>query len=69
MLHEPTDRLKQVSTAKDGYMYVEAARYLYGIDAGEGKERGGLLRSLLGKTRELGSKELGTQETGDVSGC
>lgn len=69
MLHEPTDRLKQVSSAKDGYMYVEAARYLYGIDAVESRERTGLIKTLLGKSRELGGKELGAQETGDMRGC
>jgi glutamyl-tRNA reductase len=69
MLHEPTDRLKQISSAKDGYMYVEAARYLYGIDAVEARERTGLIRSLLGRTRDLGNKDLGTQETGDMRGC
>lgn len=71
MLHEPTDRLKQVSQAKDGYLYVEAARYLYGIDAVETRERVGLLRSLLGKGREMSpvDVDLGTQETGDVHGC
>jgi len=71
MLHDPTDRLKQVSTAKDGYQYVEAARFLYGLDAVEKQERGGLLRSLLGKNRELPPRdvELGAQETGDPRGC
>ncbi len=71
MLHDPTDRLKQVSTAKDGYQYVEAARFLYGLDAVEKQERAGLLRSLLGKNRELPPKdvELGAQETGDARGC
>ena len=38
MLHGPTARLKQVAGEKDGYDYVEAARYLYGLDSNpEGK--------------------------------
>jgi glutamyl-tRNA reductase len=49
MLHDPTSRLKNVATEKDGYEYVEAARFLYGLDVSEEGEHQGLLRSLLGK--------------------
>jgi glutamyl-tRNA reductase len=52
MLHDPTQRLRQVASEKDGYMYVETARMLYGLDSNpEGKSAHGLglLRSLLGR--------------------
>jgi glutamyl-tRNA reductase len=51
MLHGPTNRLKNVATEKDGYEYVEAARFLYGLDANpEGENpHAGLLKSLLGR--------------------
>ncbi len=51
MLHGPTERLKQVSGEKYGVAYIEAARYLYGLDANpEGKNPHlGLLKSILGR--------------------
>jgi glutamyl-tRNA reductase len=51
MLHGPTNRLKNVAADKDGYEYVEAARFLYGLDANpEGTNpHAGLLKSLLGR--------------------
>lgn len=51
MLHGPTNRLKNVAAEKDGYNYVEAARFLYGLDSNpEGKSPHlSLLRSLLGR--------------------
>jgi len=65
MLHGPTNRLKVVATEKDGYNYVEAARFLYGLDSNpEGKSPHlSLLRSLLGRG-EKGSQEH-AQEMGD----
>ena len=53
MLHGPTARLKKVAGEKDGYEYVEAARFLYGLDSNpEGKvpHAGmGLIRTILGR--------------------
>jgi glutamyl-tRNA reductase len=51
MLHGPTERLKKVSGDKYGVAYVEAARYLHGLDTNpEGKSpHFGLLKSLLGR--------------------
>jgi glutamyl-tRNA reductase len=52
MLHGPTQRLRQVAAEKDGYVYVETARALYGLDNNpEGKSPHGLglIRSLLGR--------------------
>ena len=52
MLHGPTERLKDVAAEKDGYNYVEAARYLYGLDSNpEGKNPHGLglIKTILGR--------------------
>lgn len=52
MLHGPTERLKGVAADKDGYNYVEAARFLYGLDSNpDGKAPHGmdLIRTLLGR--------------------
>jgi len=54
MLHEPTSRLKDVSSTKDGYSYVAAARYLYA-----------LLRSLRGRSEKASAKK---NEMGDSVG-
>ncbi|TLM97993.1 MAG: glutamyl-tRNA reductase, partial [Actinobacteria bacterium] len=67
MLHEPTSRLKNIAAEKDGYEYVEAARYLYALDEAAPKERGGLLRSLLGRSKE--APKTATNEMGDGLGC
>jgi glutamyl-tRNA reductase len=67
MLHGPTERLKQVAGEKDGYNYVESARFLYGLDTNpEGKSSHGLslIRSLLGR----GEKSAKKNETGDSVG-
>jgi glutamyl-tRNA reductase len=67
MLHGPTERLKQVAGEKDGYNYVESARFLYGLDTNpEGKSPHGLslIRSLLGR----GEKSAKKNETGDSVG-
>jgi glutamyl-tRNA reductase len=67
MLHGPTARLKQVSAEKDGYNYVEAARFLYGLDSNpDGRSphtAGSLLRSLLGKGEK--SEPTDSNEMGD----
>jgi glutamyl-tRNA reductase len=51
MLHGPTERLKQVSGDKYGIGYIEAARFLNGLDANpEGKSPHlSLFRSILGR--------------------
>ncbi len=77
MLHGPTNRLKDVAGERYGVAYVEAARYLYGLDANpEGKApHAGLLRSLLGKAKGAAEKASGQQgdsaanEMGDTLGC
>jgi glutamyl-tRNA reductase len=68
MLHGPTERLKRVSSEKDGYEYVEAARFLYGLDTNpEGKSpHKGLIRSILGRAEKSGSTAKG--EMGDTFG-
>jgi glutamyl-tRNA reductase len=67
MLHGPTARLKQVAAEKDGYTYVEAARFLYGLDTNpEGRNPHlGILKSILGR----GEKPAGQKkEMGDTVG-
>jgi glutamyl-tRNA reductase len=49
MLHEPTSRLKDAATEKDAIAFVDAARYLYGLEESAPRERAGVLRSLLDK--------------------
>ncbi|MDH4139870.1 MAG: glutamyl-tRNA reductase, partial [Coriobacteriia bacterium] len=58
MLHGPTNRLKDIAGERYGVAYVEAARYLYGLDSNpEGKSpHGGLIRSLLGKAKGSAGK-------------
>jgi glutamyl-tRNA reductase len=70
MLHGPTERLKQVSAEKYGVGYIEAARYLYGLDSNpEGKmpHGRGVIRGLLGRGEKQSGK--GTTEMGDSIGC
>jgi len=65
MLHAPTARLKSAAAEKDGYVYVEAARRLYDLDADEEKTRHARgLRSLLGM-----SEKPRKDETGEQLGC
>jgi len=65
MLHGPTARLKQSAADKDGYEYVEAARYLYGLDSnpdGKNPHGLGLIKSILGrgdKSSAAQKKEMG----------
>lgn len=52
MLHGPTERLKAVASEKDGYTYVESARYLYGLDSnpdGKTPHGLGLIKTILGR--------------------
>jgi glutamyl-tRNA reductase len=59
MLHGPTARLKKVAAEKDGVMYVDAARHLYGLEGGEtGHHRPGILKGLLG-IGDKSKKEMG----------
>jgi glutamyl-tRNA reductase len=66
MLHGPTARLKKVSSDKDGYIYVEAARMLYGLEDSEDKHGPGAFRNLLNlRAREIVEKQ---KETGEGIG-
>jgi len=69
MLHGPTARLKGVAAEKDGYTYVEAARFLYGLDSNpEGKNPHlGLIKSILGRGDR--SQAASKKEMGDSIGC
>ena len=52
MLHGPTARLKKAVGEKDGYEYVEAARFLYGLDSnpdGKVPHGLGLIKTILGR--------------------
>jgi len=73
MLHGPTARLKQVSGDKYGIAYVEAARFLYGLDSNpEGKSPHGglgLIRSLLGRGEKSQPTPSQNKEMGDSIGC
>lgn len=60
MLHGPTARLKEIAGSKYGVAYVEAVRYLYGLDQAEGKPHPGeRLRGILGKAGSRPGKEIG----------
>lgn len=39
MLHEPTSRLREAATEKDGYVRIEAMRQVYGLDESDEKVR------------------------------
>ncbi len=74
MLHGPTARLKQVAGEKDGYEYVEAARFLYGLDlsAEDRAHHHGLIKTLLGraeKAAERAADKGSKNEMGDSIGC
>ncbi|HET6498345.1 MAG TPA: glutamyl-tRNA reductase [Coriobacteriia bacterium] len=73
MLHGPTARLKMIAGEKDGYSYIEAARYLYGLDRNpDGKNPHlGLLRSLFGRGERPAERAADTgvlTEMGDTIG-
>jgi glutamyl-tRNA reductase len=70
MLHDPTERLKAVASEKDGYSYVESARYLYGLDTDPndaGPQRLGLIKSILGRGSEKSAAPK-SSEMGDSIG-
>lgn len=72
MLHGPTERLRQVSgDSKYGIAYVEAARYLYGLDSNpDGKNpHFGLIRSILGRAEKSSPEASSSKEMGDSVGC
>ena len=66
MLHGPTMRLKVVAAEKDGYVYVEAARRLWGLDE-EIPKRAHRLKGLLGMNER--PERANTNETGETLGC
>jgi len=69
MLHGPTARLKQVAGEKDGYTYVEAARFLYGLDSNpDGRSPHGLefIKSLLARGEKATNPQ--QNEMGDTIG-
>ena len=58
--------MKSSAAEKDGYVYVDAARKLYGLDAHEEKvSRAHGLRSLL----QFGGEKPNKDETGETLGC
>jgi glutamyl-tRNA reductase len=60
MLHPPTARLKQIAGTRYGIGYIEAVRYLYGLDETESKAHPGWkLRELFGKATSGDKKEIG----------
>jgi len=72
MLHGPTSRLKNVAGERYGVAYVEAVRYLYGLDTNpEGKNpHTGLLKTLLGRANKpADDTQHDDMEMGDTLGC
>jgi glutamyl-tRNA reductase len=69
MLHGPTERLKQVGSDKYGVAYVEAARFLYGLDTNpEGKNpHRNVFKTLLGRSDKQSNAE--KTEMGDGVGA
>jgi glutamyl-tRNA reductase len=66
MLHGPTARLKKAAVGKDGYVYVDIARELYGLDDVDDKHGPGAFRNLLNlRAREIVEKQ---KEMGDSIG-
>jgi glutamyl-tRNA reductase len=66
MLHGPTARLKKAAAGKDGYVYVDIARELYGLDDVDDKHGPGAFRNLLNlRAREIVEKQ---KEMGDSIG-
>ena len=72
MLHGPTNRLKEVSGERYGVAYIEAARYLYGLDTNPGGKspHTGLLKSILGRAKGVSdaAAEKDAGEMGDTVG-
>lgn len=76
MLHGPTNRLKAVAGQRFGVAYIEAARYLWGLDSnpdGKNPHLGlGLLRNLFGrkeKAAEPAVEKPRSAGNGDTIGC
>jgi glutamyl-tRNA reductase len=66
MLHGPTARLKKAATGADGYLYVDVARALYGLEDSEDRRGPGMFRNLINqRAREIVEKQ---KETGDSFG-
>jgi glutamyl-tRNA reductase len=66
MLHGPTARLKKAASGRDGYLYLDIARELYGLDDTEDRRGPGAFRNLLNlKAREMVERQ---QETGEGIG-
>ena len=66
MLHGPTARLKKAAAGRDGYVYLDIARELYGLDDSEDRRGPGAFRNLLNlKAREMVERQ---QETGEGIG-
>jgi glutamyl-tRNA reductase len=66
MLHGPTARLKKAATGKDGYVYMDVARALYGLEDTEDRHGPGAFRNLLNmRAREIVEKQ---KETGEGIG-
>ncbi len=66
MLHGPTARLKKAASGKDGYVYMDVARELYGLDDTEERHGPGAFRNLINlKARELVDRQ---KETGESIG-
>ncbi|HEY3316871.1 MAG TPA: glutamyl-tRNA reductase [Coriobacteriia bacterium] len=60
MLHGPTARLKEIAGSQYGVGYIEAVRYLYGLDQSETKAHpASKLREILGKASGNAKKEMG----------
>lgn len=66
MLHGPTARLKKAANGKDGYVYMDVARELYGLEDTDDRFGPGAFRNLLNfKAREIVEKQ---KEMGDSVG-
>jgi glutamyl-tRNA reductase len=66
MLHGPTARLKKAASGKDGYVYMDVARALYGLEDTEDRHGPGAFRNLLNmRARELVEQK---KETGESVG-
>jgi glutamyl-tRNA reductase len=62
MMHEPTARLKELAGEKEGYLYVDAVRHLYGLEEEPEQKSsyGQLIRGILG----MGEKKKRDQQDG-----
>lgn len=72
MLHGPTNRLKEISGERYGVAYIEAARYLYGLDINPGGKSPhmGLFKSILGRAKGAAdaAADKDADEMGDTVG-